>query len=132
MNLENVLAEFERAKKALRAAQILHADGLLEDTVSRSYYAVMHAARAALLVHDVIPTSHAAVRRLFGAVLVRPGLIEEAWAAVLAREQDQRVAADYSVHTTWELEAVAHLVDDAQAFMQRIRDYLVHVGISVV
>ncbi len=37
MNPENVLAEFQRAEKALRAAQLLHADGLFEDAVSRSY-----------------------------------------------------------------------------------------------
>jgi hypothetical protein len=36
MNPENVLAEFGRAKKALRAAQILRADGLLEDAIFSS------------------------------------------------------------------------------------------------
>ena len=69
MNPDNVLEELERAQRALRAAQILHANDLFEDAVSRSYYAVMHAA----------------VRRLFGSVLVRPGLIEREWASVLAR-----------------------------------------------
>lgn len=97
MNPDNVLEELERAQRALRAAQILHANDLFEDAVSRSYYAVMHAAKAALLVHDVIAESHAAVRRLFGSVLVRPDLIEREWASVLARVQDQRIAADYSI-----------------------------------
>lgn len=131
MNPENVVAEFERAKRALRAAQTLHADRLLEDAVSRSYYAVMHAAKAVLLVHDAIAESHAAVRRLFGAVLVRPGLIEEEWASILAKEQDRRIAADYDVDVSWESEAVLRLVEEAEAFVQRIRDYLVNAGISV-
>ena len=131
MNPENVLAEFERAKKALRAAQVLHAGGLLEDAASRSYYAVMHAAKAALLVHDAIAESHAAVRRLFGAVLVRPGLVEEEWASVLAKEQDRRIAADYDVGVAWESEAVSRLIEEAGAFVQRIQNYLVDAGVSV-
>lgn len=105
--------------------------GLLEDAVSRSYYVVMHAAKAALLVHDAIAESHAAVRRLFGIVLVRPGLVEEEWASILAKEQDRRIAADYDVGIPWESEAVSRLVEEAGAFVQRIRDYLVNAGISV-
>ncbi len=91
MNLKNVQAEFARARKALQAAKLLQADSLFEDAVSRAYYAVMHAAKAALLVHDQIAESHAAVRRLFGSVLVQPGRIEKEWASILAREQDRPV-----------------------------------------
>ncbi len=131
MNPENVLAEFERAKKALRAAHILHADGLLEDAISRSYYAVMHGAKAALLVHDSIAESHAALRRLFGQVLVRPGLIEKEWAAILGREQDERIAADYVIGTSWEPEDSSRLVAEAATFVERIRDYLVSVGLAL-
>jgi hypothetical protein len=32
---------------------------------------------------------------LFGSVLVRPGLIEKEWAAILGRQQDKRAVADY-------------------------------------
>ena len=89
MKTENVLDEFDRAKKSLAAARLLLSARLFEDAVSRSYYAVMHAAKSALLVQDAIADSHAKVRRLFGSVLVRPGLIERDWAAVLGREQDK-------------------------------------------
>ena len=63
MNPDNVLEELARAQRALRVAQILHASDLFEDAVSRSYDAVMHAAKAALLVQDAMAESHAAVRR---------------------------------------------------------------------
>ncbi len=95
MNPKNVQAEFTRALKSLQAAELLQADGLFEDAVSRAYYAVMHAAKAALLVHDQIAESHVAIRRLFGSVLVQTGNIEKEWASILAREQDRRIAADY-------------------------------------
>jgi uncharacterized protein (UPF0332 family) len=58
MNSKNVRAEFTRALKSLQAAKVLQADGLFEDAVSRAYYAVMHAAKAALLIHDRVVESH--------------------------------------------------------------------------
>lgn len=115
MNPDNVLAEFERAKRVLQAARNLHEDRLHEDTISRSYYAVMHAAKAALLVHDAIAESHATVGRLFGSVLVRPGLIEAEWTDVLAREHRRRIAADYSIGASWESEESSRLVEEAGA-----------------
>ncbi len=131
MNPENILAEFERAIRALQAAKNLCEDGLNEDAVSRSYYAVMHAAKAALLVHDAIAESYAAVRRLFGSVLVRQGILEKEWAAVLAREQDERIIADYGIGALWQPEDLSRLIEEAEAFVQRIRAYLVNVGLSV-
>jgi uncharacterized protein (UPF0332 family) len=40
--------ELVRAKKALLAAKMLKENQLYEDCVSRAYYAVLHAAKAAL------------------------------------------------------------------------------------
>jgi len=53
--------ELTRAKKALLAAKTLLENQLYEDCVSRSYYAVLHAAKAALIMVDVEPESHHAV-----------------------------------------------------------------------
>ena len=130
MKTENVLEEFDRAKKSLAAARLLLSGRLFEDAVSRSYYAVMHAAKAALLVHDVIADSHAQVRRLFGSVLVQPGLIEKEWATVLATEQDKRAVADYSVGIAWASEDDSRLVEEAAAFVERIQNYLRGAGVT--
>jgi uncharacterized protein len=97
MRQQQIRAEWRRALKSLRAAETLQLQGLPEEAISRAYYAVMYAAKAALLVHDAVAKSHRAVRRLFGRVLVRGGEVEREWAEILAREQDQRGAADYIV-----------------------------------
>jgi uncharacterized protein (UPF0332 family) len=125
------MEEFDRAKKSLAAARLLISARLFEDAVSRSYYTVMHAAKAALLVHDVIAESHAAVRRLFGSVLVQSGLIEKDWAAILGREQDKRAVADYAVGIAWDTEDATRLVEEAAAFVQRIQDYLRSAGVTI-
>ena len=86
MNLENVRLEYERGVRSLKAAHLLLHENLFEDAVSRSYYAVMHTAKAVLLYHDIIAESHAALRRLFGHVLIRSERIEKEWAQILADE----------------------------------------------
>ncbi len=128
MNPVHVKAELARSTSSLRSAEILLEARLFPDAVSRSYYAVMHAARAALLFHEVIAESHTAVRRLFGLTLVRPGLIERQWARILEMEQDRRIQADYDVHVTWDQETVSELVRDAATFLARIRTHLQSSG----
>ena len=53
MNRGLLLAEWRRALRSLAAAGLLAREGFAEDAVSRTYYAILHAAKAALLVHDV-------------------------------------------------------------------------------
>jgi hypothetical protein len=52
------MKELARAKKALLAAKTLLEKGLFEDCVSRAYYAVLHAAKAALFVTGIEPDTH--------------------------------------------------------------------------
>jgi uncharacterized protein (UPF0332 family) len=54
--------------RSLRAADLLVREGYREDAVSRAYYAILHAAKAALFGHDVATASHAGVRRMFGPI----------------------------------------------------------------
>ena len=131
MNTPAILAEWRRAQESLGAAQSCLRDGYLRDAVSRSYYAVMHATKAALLVHDVNAESHAAVRRLFGKVLVRSGELEKEWSQTLAKEQAGRGSADYDVFTVWEIDRVQESIQRAEAFLDRIRSYLVDKGVAL-
>lgn len=131
MNPKNIQAELARAVKSLQAAKILQTEGLFEDAVSRAYYAVMHAAKAALLVHDTISESHSAIRRLFGSELVKPGFIEKEWASILAREQDRRIAADYNASHLMDADSSLQLVEDAERFIVRMQHYLAVQGIPV-
>jgi uncharacterized protein (UPF0332 family) len=129
MRSHQVQAEWRRAQKALEAAELLQQHGLAEDAISRAYYATMHAAKAALLVHDVIAESHAAVRRLFGQVLVVAAGVEREWAQILARGHDQRGAAEYNVAFVVEADAAARLVQDARRFVARMAAYVTSKGI---
>ena len=101
MNRSMVVAEWQRAWQALRAAEVLVREGLFADAVSRAYYATLHAAKAALFIHDVSAESHAAVRRMFGLHLIRSGEIESLWSSNLGESLDDRLAADYDASASF-------------------------------
>ena len=116
--------ELTRAKKALLAAKTLLENQLYEDCVSRSYYAVLHTAKAALTTVGVEPQSHHAVRRMFGLHLVKSGKIEKEFAAILTAEQEDREISDYDIHIEIEQDTAAKRVADADKFVKRIEEYL--------
>ncbi len=94
MNRESSIGEWQRAVQALGSAKLLLQSDYRADSVSRSYYAILHAAKSALFVHDIATYSHTAVRSMFGLHLVRTGEIEREWARDLAESSDDRLMAD--------------------------------------
>ncbi len=116
--------ELIRAKKALLAAKTLLENQLYEDCVSRAYYAVLHAAKAALSIEDIEPQSHHAVRRMFGLHLVKTAKIEREFARILTAEQEDREIGDYDIHIEIEQDTAAKRVLDAEKFVERIEKYL--------
>ena len=116
--------ELTRANKALLAARTLLESQLYQDCVSRSYYAVLHAAKAALTTVGVEPESHHAVRRMFGLHLVKSGKIEKEFAVILTAQQEDREIGDYDIYVEIEQDRAAKSVHDAEKFVERIDKYL--------
>lgn len=116
--------------RSLEAADVLAREAYGEDAVSRAYNAVLHAAKAALLVHGVAPESHAAVRRMFGQHLVRTGELEAQWSKRLTQHSDDRLAADYDVGVFFSAEDAQEECGQARAFVDRIRRYLSAKGLT--
>ena len=123
-DLAEVRNEMERARKSLAAAKALSAEGLLEDALSRSYYAVLHAARALLLAEGLEVKSHEAVKRMFGLNFVQSGKIAPNYARILREEQDDRLLADYDVAFSPEPERVETRIRDAEAFLDETKRLL--------
>jgi uncharacterized protein (UPF0332 family) len=92
--------------------------------MSRTYYAILHAAKAALQLRDVAAENHAAVKRLFGLHLVQTGLVETEWGAYIGIGLDARLTADYDAETTFSDMDARDECDRARAFLKRIHDLL--------
>jgi uncharacterized protein (UPF0332 family) len=131
MNRELVIAEWRRAQQALGSAQLLTRGGYYEDAIARIYYALFHAAKAALHVHDISADTHNAVRRMFGLHLIKPGEIEAQWSAPLGQTFDERQAADYNPQVSFSAKEANDACRDARAFVRRIRSYLLANGFTV-
>jgi uncharacterized protein (UPF0332 family) len=125
-----VVAEWNRARESLRAAETLTRDALYADAISRAYYAILHAAKAALHVHDVAAESHPAVRRMFGLHLVKSGDIEPKWSAYLVESLDDRLAADYDVETSFSREEARSECRRSREFLGRVKRYLLKKGLK--
>lgn len=130
MNRDLVVEEWRRAAQTLRAAELLVREGYPDDAVSRTYYAVLHAAKAALGVCSIVAESHAAVRRLFGKHLVLTGDVERKWAKYIGESLDDRLAADYDVGTSHSLEEARQECERAADFVARIHRYLLDKGLT--
>ena len=130
MNRDVVLAEWRRSTQALQAADLLSREEYREDAVSRAYYAILHAAKAVLLVHDVAAASHAGVRRMFGKHLVLTGDIEGQWSKYLGRSSDDRLMADYDAGISFTAEQSRAECQRAREFVERIRQYLLTKGLT--
>ena len=133
MNLENlqeIKSELLRSKKALKAADFLFKESLYEDCLSRSYYAILHAAKAVLLSEGIQVDTHDAVKRLFGFNLIKTRKIDKIFAIILREEQDDRLLADYDVTFIPDVYQVESRLNDAYKFIQRMEQFLQDKGIS--
>jgi hypothetical protein len=116
--------ELDRAKKALLAAKTLLENQLYEDCVSRAYYAVLHAAKAALATKNIEPVSHNAVKRMFGLHLIKTEEVEKDFAKILTAEQEDRAIGDYDIYIEINQDRALKRVTDAEKFVKRIEKYL--------
>jgi len=128
---EEIEKEIERSKKSLRAAEKLFEEDLLEDAISRSYYAILHAAKAVLLLEKVKVDSHEAVKRLFGLHLIKSKKIDRKYSKILREEQDERYLADYDVAFAPETAQTRQRIEDAEDFLNAMLEYLSKSGIRV-
>jgi uncharacterized protein (UPF0332 family) len=115
----NARAEIVAARDALRVAVAALGLGIRRDAMSRTYYAVFHAARALLLLEGLEPKTQGGVGRMVGEHLVRTGKLDGHSGLVLTRLQAYRQASDYSyVFEIDEADARTELAA-AEAFVER-------------
>lgn len=119
-NTEAIRALRKKSRDALSDAELLLENGSVEAAINRAYYAVFSAARAAVLVKDETPNTHAGVIRRFGYHFVRTEQISEEIGGILSTAESMRGTADYDAFSTFELEEAAELTKEANRFVDAI------------
>lgn len=113
--------EFQRALDELRAAGILRDSGVHFKSVASSYYAVYHAAKAALLLKGVVPQSHEGLERMFGLYYVKPKDIEVDIGRIIGRLMKLRGEADYYPESVFDLKDSSEAIEMAERFIENIK-----------
>ena len=93
------LAFLARAAESLTAAQLLLGASLYDDAVSRAYYAMFYAAKAALESANIEAHSHSGVINQFGLHFIKPGLLDAQYGRILTQTFQSRQVSDYDVQT---------------------------------
>lgn len=118
------IEEWRRAENCRRVAHLCLQHGFYADAISRSYYAVLHSAKAALALYDVASRRHRALSNLFGHHIVMTGMVERHWGSVVGRLADLRRVADYDVSVVFSEADAAGVYGQADAFVSRIHALL--------
>ena len=109
-----------RARQTLRAAHALADGGFLGDAVSRAYYAVFYAARAAVRAAGSDPGTHKGVATEFSRLLVGTGRAPLQASALLRQLATARIEADYDDGEGLSALAVAGLLSSAARFVDAV------------
>ena len=114
-----------KADRALATARRSLAKSDTEDACNRAYYAMFHAAHAALWMVGLQETgtvikSHGGLISFFGQELVKTGVLDAAHGRALGHVQKTRVLADYTADAPDEADA-KEAVAQAEAFVAAIK-----------
>jgi len=112
------------ARQRLHGAQLLLDGGDYRDSISRSYYAVLDAADAALIVKGFTPHSHEGSITLFGAHFVKSGLVPKDFGNLFRRIHKTRNDADYNPQIKFTRDDAERWFNQAQKFVSTIETLL--------
>ncbi len=113
-----------KAEVKLSAALELYAKGFFEDSASRSYYAMFHAARAALTKVGVATRTHEGTVSEFGRRLVLEGVFPRDLGRALAEAKAARETYEYSATMEIASDEAEALLRDAERFVSQVKSQL--------
>lgn len=88
--MKEIEALIQKAERYLKSAELLLADGDYESSVSRTYYAMLYCAQAALLTKQLSFSSHKGVISLFGEYFIKTGIFSKDMSKELSRAFTKR------------------------------------------
>ena len=109
----------------LTDAWSLFSDMSYRSAVDRAYYAMFHAAHAALAFAGVSePRTHRGLRTVLGKQLILTGTIERQYGRNLAYAQQVREQMTYDVSASPSQEETEGLLEMARAFVDRVQSFV--------
>ena len=126
---EKVEKGLQKAGSKLKTARKLFEDGFYDDSVSRSYYSMFHAASILLMLKGIEVHSHSGLVQMFGLHLVKTGEIDKKFGKMLSQVKELREDSDYEVLFEASKEEAELSLQNAEKFLKEIKRYLKTKGL---
>jgi uncharacterized protein (UPF0332 family) len=115
---------FDKANRAVHAAETLLKGGDPDFAAGRAYYAMFYAAEALLAERGVRFRKHGSVHAAFGEHFAKSGVLDSKYHRWLLDAYDQRILGDYGVEGVLTKEDVARMIEQAREFVSAARRHL--------
>jgi uncharacterized protein (UPF0332 family) len=112
------------AENKLDNARRIFEIGLYDDAVSRAYYAMFYAAKAALLSEGVDLRRHSSAVTKFRELFVITGRVGAEYLRYLGRAQSARERSDYAPFVPLEHDGAKEILKTAESFVGKIKKLL--------
>jgi uncharacterized protein (UPF0332 family) len=119
---EEVRLHLERADECIKDAELLLAGHRHSATVGRAYYAMFHAATAALLKKDIKRHPHQGIISAFGQFIVKPGKVEPRFHKYITETFDFRLESDYQPLVEIKEQQAKKILEWAREFVEICRN----------
>jgi uncharacterized protein (UPF0332 family) len=124
VDLTNPKIWLELAENKLDHARQIFEIGLYDDAVSRAYYAMFYAARAALLTKGLDIRKHSSTAAKFSELFVATGDVEREYVRYLSQAQGARELSDYAPFVKTSREGALEILEAAEAFIFRVKELI--------
>ena len=119
---ELVKYRLEKSSEELQNAKIALENKLFRASVSASYYAMFHSARALLAKNGLSSKSHSGLIAVFSQNFIKPGTVEKNIGRLLTDAYNLRIESDYEDFFYLEYDEAKEAVDDAIIFVEYIKN----------
>jgi hypothetical protein len=116
-----IQGHFQSADEFLRESKHLIAGGFYRGAVGRAYYAMFHAATAALLNRGIERSSHHGLIAAFGQHIVKPGFVEPRYHTYISNAFARRNECDYLSFTGADESEAKTVLQRAEEFVDICR-----------
>jgi len=126
-----IQALLRKAERSLKASRVLIGSEDYDFSISRIYYVMFYCAEALLLTKDLKFSKHSAVIAAFGRDFVKTGLLSQELHSYLIKGFRERQVGDYETMNLPSIEDAEEMAEDAEAFLEATRTYLIKLGYRI-
>jgi len=114
----------DKAERLLEDAKLLLKEERWESSINRSYYAVLSAAKAALILFGIDPKTHEGVKTMVSKKLVLDGLISKEYGKWFRTLLFEREDVDYADYVIIDPSQAEDGYNNAVRFIEKVKDVI--------